>query len=239
MRLATAIILAASAAATPAWSQPATGQPPAPREATGPEFEACDRAAAAPTDADKPANIPGIDFKSMSGSPAVVACAKAAALPGAPRRMFFQLARAYDKLKVPRDALAAYQVAAEMKHPGAMHNMAILYSKGAGVPRDYGRARALFEAAAAAGVSASYHEIGVMYGSGQGGPRDWAQARFYYEKAIALGEALSYANLGNLYFYGQGVGQDRNAACNLYGQGATAGDPVASGNLNRHCRQRG
>ncbi len=61
---------------------------------TSPEVEACDRAAASPSDPDKPASIPGIDVKSISGPAAVMAAARQR-MRRMRRAVFFQLGRAY------------------------------------------------------------------------------------------------------------------------------------------------
>ena len=212
---------------------------PAPRqEATGPDIDACDRAAASPADAEKPASMPGVDFAALAPQAAIIACRKALDVPGTPRRIYFQLGRAYNKLRNFREAAAQYQKGAELEHGLAMHNLAVMHEKGDGVKRDYGLARTLFEGAAAAGVASSLHEISVMYQRGWGGPVDYVKARYYFEKAAERGEAMSYANLVNLYFHGQGVPRNRDKACEIYRKGSDAGDANATKNMNGNCRVR-
>lgn len=226
----------AKPAATSSTARTATAPPV--QEATGPEIEACDRAAAAPDDPEKPANIPGVDFKVLSPPPAVSACLKALAVPGVPRRIYFQLGRAYNKLRNMREALVNYHKAAELKHGRAMYNLAVLQENGDGIKRDYGLARTFYEGAASAGVTQGLFAIGLMYHTGKGVPVDYAKARSFYERAIAGGEPLAYANLGNLYGQGKGVPRNRDKACEYYRLGANAGEPVATKNMNRSCRPR-
>lgn len=231
--------LAAAPARPEAPSAPARITPgPSPREATSPEIEACDRAAASPSDSEKPANIAGVDFKDVSGQAAVTACRKAIEVKDAPRRVFFQLGRAFSKIGNAREGVVYYVKASELRHPIAMHNLAILHNKGEGVRRDPGLARTLFEAAAAAGIAQSYHEIGAMYDNGNGVGIDYAKARFYYEKAASLGAHVTYANLGNLYMFGRGVPRSKETACRYYREGANAGDPTSTKNMNGNCRVR-
>ncbi len=235
LRLAAKPAAAAPEPAPVARSQPPSAEPIA-AEATGPEIAACDAAAAAPSDRDKPASLPGVDFKSVAGSTAVVACRKAAAIPGAPRRIFFQLGRAYIKLNNARDGAAEYGKAANMGHLVAMHNLAFLLSSGKGVQRDPAAARALYEKAAEGGFVESIFDIAEMYSRGVGTPVNWAKARVYYQKAVELGESRSFANLGNIYLNGRGVRADKTEACRLFREGARLGDKTATTNANRLCR---
>ena len=237
LRLAALTTPAPAPAATPA--PPRTQPTPPPRqEAGGPEIEACDRAGSAPDDKEKPPNVPGIAFGELAAPSAVAACSRAVAITGAPRRLHFQLGRAYFKLRNMRDAAANYQKGAELGHGLAMHSLGVMHLKGEGVGRDYGMARSLFEGAGAEGLGASLREIGIMYSRGLGTSADYLKARFYYEKATELGESLAFNDLGVLYFEGRGVPRDRNKACEFFRRGAAAADPIAVNSTNRNCRGR-
>jgi hypothetical protein len=205
---------------------------------TSPEVEACDRAAASPNDPDKPASIPGVDVKTISGPAAIAACRVAVESPNAPRRVFFQLGRAYVKLGNDRDAVASYLKAAKMNHLVSLHNLGVMHMSGRGVPKDRSVAREFFGRAADAGFVASLHEIGNLYLNGWGAPRDYQKARFYFEKAIDGGGVLSYANLGNMYLRGQGVPMSKTKACEVYQKGSSVGDETSAKNFRQNCRFR-
>jgi tetratricopeptide (TPR) repeat protein len=219
------------AAARPA---EAVAAAPAP-EVTSPEIEACDRAAASPRDPEKPANIPGIEYEALAAQAGVAACRKAADIPGAPRRIFFQLGRSYAKMRNDRDAILNYIKASDLKHPPAMHNLGILNAEGKGVPRDYSTARVLFEGAAAGGVAESLNQVGRLYELGLGTPRDYSKALFYYRKAVEAGNDSAYSRLGAMYVNGLGVPKDNRKACEYFSTGATMGHPDASTNYRRFC----
>jgi tetratricopeptide (TPR) repeat protein len=209
--------------------------PAAPVEVTSPEIEACDRAAASPRDPDKPANIPGVEYESLAAQAGVLACRKAVDIPGAPRRIFFELARSYAKMSNNRDAIANYIKATELKHPIAMHNLAVLNLEGKGIKKDLSTARVLFESAAAAGVDESLNQVGRLYELGLGAPRDYDKAIFYYRKAIEAGNAAANSRLGAMYANGQGVPKNGQKACDLFKAGASLGSPDASKNYGRFC----
>jgi hypothetical protein len=217
----------------------------APRTATqqaslqmSPEVEACDRAAASPNDPDKPASIPGVDVKAISGPAAITACRAAAATPNAPRRVFFNLGRAYVKLGNGRDAVASYVQAAKMQHLVALHNLGVMHKTGNGIKRDPSAAREFFGRAADAGFTASLHEIGNLYLEGQGAPRDYQKARYYFERAVDAGVVASHANLGNMYLLGRGVSVNKTKACEIFSKGSSVGDETSAKNFRQNCRFR-
>jgi TPR repeat protein len=205
------------------------------RDATSPEIEACDRAAASPHDKEKPANIPGVEYKALAGQTGVLSCLKAAQASDAPRRIPFQLGRAYSKIGNNRDAAQSYVKAANLKHPIAMHNLAAMHSRGEGVPRDYSTARVLYESAAAAGIHESLNEVGALYELGRGAPRDYNKAKFYYEKAIAAGDPAANSRLGGMYVNGAGVRKDMAKACELFRTAAAMGNADGAKNARRFC----
>jgi hypothetical protein len=223
------------AAAKPAPAATAPVQAATVPEVTSPEIEACDRAAASPRDPDKPANIPGVEPEALAAQAGILACRKAVEIPGAPRRVFFQLARSYGKLNNYRDAIVYYIKAVDLKHAVAMHNLAALNADGKGVKQDYSTARVLYESAAAAGIDESLNQVGRLYELGLGAPRDYSKALFYYRKAIEAGNAAAHSRLGAMYVNGLGVPKDNQKACELFRTGATMGSPDAATNARRFC----
>jgi tetratricopeptide (TPR) repeat protein len=205
-------------------------------EITSPEIEACDRAAASPRDPDKPASIPGIEYEALAAQTGVLACRKAVDIPGAPRRIYFQLARSYAKMGNKRDAVLSYIRATDLKHPIAMHNLGVLHMKGDGVKQDYGLARVMFESAAAAGVDESLYQVGALYEMGKGAPRDYTKAMYYYQKAMEQGNASATSGIGGLYLKGLGVAKDGRKACELFRESATMGNPAGATNVRKFCR---
>lgn len=218
-----------------AQAKPAEPTPARAPEVTSPEIESCDRAAASPRDPEKPANIPGIEYEALAAQAGVAACRKAVEIPGAPRRIFFQLGRSYAKMRNDRDAILNYIKASELKHPPAMHNLAMLNAEGKGVKRDYSTARVLFEGAAAGGVAESLNQVGRLYELGLGTSRDYDKAMFYYRKAVEAGNGSAHSRLGAMYVNGLGVAKDNRKACEHFSTGATMGHPDASANYRKFC----
>jgi len=205
--------------------------------ARSPEIDSCDRAAAAPADQEKPADAPGVTFGSIDASAAIRACRKAIEVAGAPRRVFFQLARAISKSGNVADALTYYKKAVELGHVGAMHDLAsLLRSGGRGIKRDPGLAMALYEKAAAAGLNESLVQLGAMYADSHGGRPDYAKALDLYQRAADARTPGAYTNLGVLYYEGRGVRRDGKKACDYWREGSSLGDEMAAKNLKRSCR---
>jgi tetratricopeptide (TPR) repeat protein len=227
--------------------QPAPAAQPAPppaappvRSADGvksPDIDACDRAAAAPADREKPPEVPGVTYTSVDASAAIRACRRATEVQGAPRRVFFQLARAMNRSGNLADAVSFYQKAVELGHPGAMHDMAgLMRNGGRGIKRDPGLAMALYEKAAATGLTESLVQLGAMYSDGKSGRQDYRKAIEYYQRAADAKTPGAFTNLGVLYYSGRGVPRDSRRACEYWREGAGLGDDMAAKNLRRSCR---
>lgn len=210
--------------------------PPPGAEASSPEIEACDRAAASPLDKDKPANMPGVEDSVMAPQAAILACQKAAEVPNVPRRVFYELGRAYEKTGNYHEAYPNYLKAAQLKHLLGMHNLARMYVFGYGVGKDPSLAREIFEEAANAGDTRSFTAIGDMYEGKVGIPRDYGKSLLYFQKAVDAGDYAAYNDLASLYFNGWGVPRDPRKACDLYRQGAGFGEATAISNAKRLCR---
>ncbi len=202
-----------------------------------PDIDACDRAAAAPADREKPPEVPGVTYTSVDASAAIRACRRAVDVQGAPRRVFFQLARAMNKSGNLADALTFYQKAVELGHAGAMHDMAgLVRNGGRGIKRDPGLAMALYEKAAATGLTESLVQLGAMYSDGKGTRQDYRKAIEYYQRAADAKTPGAFTNLGVLYYAGRGVPRDSRKACEYWREGAGLGDDMAAKNLRRSCR---
>lgn len=66
---------------------------------------------------------------------------------------------------------------AEQNVVAAQRCLAVLYRRGAGVPRDGDTARRWYEKAVAQGDAEARYELGVMYDDGEGVARDYDRAR--------------------------------------------------------------
>jgi tetratricopeptide (TPR) repeat protein len=229
----------APAPAPAAQPAPSPVAPPV-RSADGvksPDIDACDRAAAAPADREKPPEVPGVTYTSVDASAAIRACRRAVEVQGAPRRVFFQLARAMNRSGNLADAVSFYQKAVELGHPGAMHDMAgLMRNGGRGIKRDPGLAMALYEKAAATGLTESLVQLGAMYSDGKSGRQDYRKAIEYYQRAAEAKTPGAFTNLGVLYYAGRGVPRDSRKACEYWREGAGLGDDMAAKNLRRSCR---
>jgi hypothetical protein len=112
----------------------------------------CDRLAAYPDDPDKPADVAGnYEIPRDEIATALKACKAAAGTPDAPRRIWFELGRAYEFSRRPAEGAKAYRKAIDAGSTSAMVGLGGLYAKGKGVKADPAEARKLFEQAATAG----------------------------------------------------------------------------------------
>jgi tetratricopeptide (TPR) repeat protein len=202
-----------------------------PASAAPSDIETCDRLAAHPDDPDKPANIKGsYDIAEPDIPAAMKACKTAAEAHDAPRRIWFELGRAYEFNRQPAEAVSAYRKAVEAGSTTAMVGLGALYANGNGVKADLGEARRLFERAGAAGDPLGMTNLGSMYGAGIGVPVDFAKARVWFAKAVAANSADAMFQLGLMTQDGDGGPKDDVAAKALFEKAAALGH---SGALER------
>lgn len=197
---------------------------------------ACDAEAADPMDPDKPANVAGVEMEFRASTAAISSCSKAAATTGAPRRVFYQLSRAYEAIGSDLNATENLRKAAELGHPMALYALAERHLAGRGVPRDAPKAMSLFYRAADAGVTAAIVKVGAMYVRGDGGERDYVKAVAFFNMALKAREPSVYPDLGLLYLNGRGVTKDKRKACDLFEQGAALGSKVAAQHVASFCK---
>jgi TPR repeat protein len=185
------------------------------------DLATCDRLAAYPEDADKPADIKGpYQITAPDIEAAVKACKAAADAPDAPRRIAFELGRAYEFSGRAADAAKAYRRAVDAGSTSAMVGLGALYAKGHGVKKDLAEARRLFERAAAAGDRMGMTNLGSIYGAGIGVRVDLAMARAWYAKAAAENSAAAMYQLGLMTQDGDGGPRDDVAAKALFEKAA-------------------
>jgi TPR repeat protein len=175
--------------------------------------ETCDRLAAYPDDPDKPAGVAG--YHQIPGpdiATALKACKAAASVAGAPRRLVFELGRAYEFSRQPAEAVRAYRKAVDMGSTSAMVGLGAMYANGSGVKANPAQARALIERAAAAGNPTGMNNLGSMYGAGIGGPVDFAKAREWFTRAAVANSSEAMFQLGLMTQDGDGAPKDDTAA---------------------------
>ena len=91
---------------------------------------------------------------------------------------------AYRKGEFPR-AVPVFARLAQLGHPVAEWLMGNIYFFGQGIPKDYGKAQAMFEASATQGYFAAFAPVAQMYFQGLGVPADPSKAYYWYNIAAA------------------------------------------------------
>ena len=153
-----------------------------------------------------------------------------------PRRVFYELGRAYAASGQDGQAATFYQKAADMRHPLAFAALGEFYLNGRGLPRNSVLAISMFARASDGGYFPAALRIGQIYAAGLGIERDYAKAASYFEVAATqLKVTSAYAELGQLYLTGRGVPLDKQKACDLFRQGSEAKDPTAMARLASAC----
>ena len=92
--------------------------------------------------------------------------------------------QAYLRGEFPK-AVPIFARLAKLGHPVAEWLMGNIYFFGQGIPKDYGKARAMFEAAADQGYFAAFAPTAQMYQQGLGIPADPSKSYYWYNIAAA------------------------------------------------------
>jgi localization factor PodJL len=106
----------------------------------------------------------------------------------------------------------------------AQYQMARLFEKGEGVPRDLAASRSWTEQAAIGGNVKAMHDLAVFFAEGEAGPQSYASAAEWFRQASDMGVVDSQYNLALLFEQGQGVPKDPAEAAFWYGVAGRAGD---------------
>lgn len=134
---------------------------------------------------------------------------------------------AFDVSRVADDAatIADLTRAADAGNAQAQFNLAVLHARGAGVPRDLTKARALYERAREGGVHTAARALVYYLWNGAGGPEDRARSlRLLSEAEQANGlDAEGLASLGHHYWFGWGVQVDKTRALTYLRRAASGG----------------
>ena len=125
----------------------------------------------------------------------------------------------------------AVKARAEKGEAAAQTTLGSLFSKGLGVPQDYGTAAQWYRLAADQEYAEAQLALGQLYEVGQGVPRDEAEAARWFQLAAEQGHAAAQYSLAILYVTGKGVTADLVTAVKWYRQAAEQGDALAQFNL--------
>ena len=203
------------------------------------DVETCDHLAAYPDDPDKPAGVAGnYHIPRPDVGAAVKACKAATSADGVPRRIWFELGRAYEFNHQAAEALQAYRKAIDMGSTSAMVGIGGMYAHGSGVKANPAEARKWIERAAAAGDPTGMANLGAIYGSGMGVPVDFAKSRAWYTKAAAANSSEAMFQLGMMTQDGDGGPKDDAAAQGVVRKGRGAQPRGRAGAARRLCRDR-
>ena len=85
-----------------------------------------------------------------------------------------------------------------MEATGTLNNLGLMYDRGDGVRKDYGKAVEFYRAAAEQGDITAQYNMGVMYENGRGVEKDYKKAVEWYTKAAEQGYAQAQKNLERL-----------------------------------------
>lgn len=96
-------------------------------------------------------------------------------------------------------ALVVFRAIANQGHAGAQYSLGDMYSKGEGVPQDYGEAVKWCRKAAEQGHAKAQDALGDMYGVGLGVPQNLVESFEWYRKAADQGDASAQYWLGWRY----------------------------------------
>jgi TPR repeat protein len=105
------------------------------------------------------------------------------------------------------------------------------YNRGNVVPRDYGKALALFQKAAASGHPMAEESLGIMYVIGHGTQRNPAEAFKWFQKAAEHGYAQGVDDVGWMYYRGEGTERDPAKAVELFRKASELGSPSGMNRL--------
>jgi TPR repeat protein len=136
-----------------------------------------------------------------------------------------ELAEGVEAMKRGSDylAFAILEPHAERGNAVAEANLASLYLRGRGTPRNPEAARLLFVEAAMRGLPLAYGQLGAIYQWGEGAPADPKLALDWYRRGAAAGDPASLFGLGLMYQNGLGVGAHMAQAAKWYRMAATRG----------------
>ena len=130
------------------------------------------------------------------------------------------------------EALKLYERGVRDEDWRSILDLGELHEHGRGVPRDVGRAVALYERVAHQSAWARF-KLGVIFLQGDAIPRDYAKAGQWLRRSADDGNAGARNNLAWMHEKGLGMKVDYVAARELYLSAVGGGNPQAKGNAER------
>jgi len=114
----------------------------------------------------------------------------------------------------------------------AQYNVALMLSRGLGVPQDLVQAAKWYERAAKSGDDDAKVNLGLLYAAGGPGlKRDPARAAQLYREAAEAGNGMAQNNLGAAYLKGEGVERNDTEAIRWFTRSAEQDVAVAQNTL--------
>ncbi len=107
-----------------------------------------------------------------------------------------------------KQAAELYKPLAEQGFDQAQNNLGELYSRGAGVKKDYDRAMDLFYSAAEQGNAYAQTNLGLHYSQGLGVRQNFPRAYRWFEKGARQDNFLAQNALGLFYLHGRNMEKD-------------------------------
>ena len=130
------------------------------------------------------------------------------------------------------EAIKYLSRAAEKGNAFAAYRLALVYSDGTLMPKDFPKSREWLERAISGEHPEAMDMLGLMYWQGIGGlERDPFKAFQLFERASEFDLAMSMFNLGLMYLSGQGAAQDLGLAHNWIQKAAERGSEKAKAYL--------
>ena len=105
-------------------------------------------------------------------------------------------------------ALQIFTSLAEKGDIVAQFNLAKMYRKGTGVPKDYKAAVKWFTLSAEQGNAKTQYHLGVSHSFGLGVVPDYKIASKWFSRSAEQGDTFSQYHLSRLYYFGNGVPED-------------------------------
>ena len=127
--------------------------------------------------------------------------------------------------------VAECQAQCEASSPRGCYFHAWQNERGAGVPKDEAKARALYTKGCELGLEESCRAVAFFQAQGIGGPRELDTAVAYYKAACMDGYAGACSDLGVFFSQGTGVSKDIELALALYTRACNGGDARGCSNL--------
>lgn len=133
-------------------------------------------------------------------------------------------------------ALREWTPLADRGHDKAQVNLAVMYLRGQGVPKDQRKALTYLTPAAGRGNSVAQRYLGMMYHRGNGVVQDFQTSFDWYYLAAEQGDVLAQYSLGSTYSVGRGVPKNNLlahmwfniSASQKYEEGSIARDEVVA-----------